>query len=293
MLLSGLSVLAESEAPTGRHDTVAPVLERVAALARRVLAEAGIPQARLAGVGVGLPGEVDPDTGIFLSSPILPTWRDVPAARLLQERLHVPVRIENDANTALLGEMSAGAGRDADPLLLLTLGTGIGGAIAIGGRLVRGFAGSAGEVGHLVVAPEGSLCGCGNRGCLGMMASATALCALYRERAGVPDDLPVDGLLVAARFREGHPAAVHAVHRVAQALARGIASAAVVFAPQRVILAGGIVTGLGDPILSLVRANLAAHPYPAVLARMEILPAALGPKAGALGAATLVPLEAP
>lgn len=284
-------VCAVATGDTGDHAEVGPVLDRVAAAARAALAEARLSTYDLLGLGVGLPGEVEPALGVFRASPILPTWVDVPVAALLAERLGREVGVENDANATLLGEWRWGAGRGADPVLLLTLGTGIGGAVLVDGRIVRGHRGSAGEVGHLSVDFEGPVCWCGQRGCLGLLASATALLRYYREEAEAPPDA-LDGRVVAAALAAGEPAAAAAVDRLAHWLARGVAGAAVVLAPERVVLFGGILGGVGEPLIDGLRHRLSERPYPAVVASLDVVPAALGPHAGAIGAALLPPCPA-
>lgn len=279
------SVLSRAYGLTEDHAEVEPVLQRLEIVTRAALAKAGARPDAIEAAGMGVPGEVEGDR--LRATPILPTWRDVPVGTLLARRLGIQrVDIENDANAALIGECALGAARGADQALLLTLGTGIGGALAVGGRLLRGFQGSAGEVGHLSVDPAGPPCWCGNRGCLGQLASATALTRAWREATGRDED----GRAIASALEAGDARAAAVVDELAGWLARGIAGAAVVVAPEVVVLTGGIVDGLAEPLLAGVRSRLAARPYPAVLASLRVESAALGPWAGAVGAALL---EAP
>src|ERR1700683_4997130 len=134
----------------------------------------------LAGVGVGGPGFILMDQGIVASAPNLPEFNQYPVRDEIERRLGTKVILENDANAAALGEKWMGAGRDVDDLVLLTLGTGIGGGIIVGGRVLHGSVGMAGELGHLTVVPNGNPCGCGNRGCVEKHASATAIAAMAR-----------------------------------------------------------------------------------------------------------------
>ncbi|MBZ5578410.1 MAG: ROK family protein [Acidobacteriia bacterium] len=134
----------------------------------------------LAGIGIGVPGFIQLKEGIVLNSNNLPFLEDYPIRDEMQRRLGTVVILENDANAAALGEKWMGAGREVDDLVLLTLGTGIGGGIISGGRVLRGFAGMAGELGHITVAPNGNPCGCGNQGCVEKHASATAVTAMAR-----------------------------------------------------------------------------------------------------------------
>ena len=136
--------------------------------------------AELAGIGVGVPGFIRIKEGFITNSNNLPYLENYPVRDEIGRRLGAPVILENDANAAALGEKWMGAGRDVDDLVLLTLGTGIGGGIISGGRVIRGYVGMAGELGHITVVPSGNPCGCGNRGCLEKHASATAVTAMAR-----------------------------------------------------------------------------------------------------------------
>ena len=130
---------------------------------------------RLAGVGIGVPGFIRIAEGFIVGSHNLPPLNNYPIRDAIEKRLGTPVVLENDANAAAMGEKWIGAGRDVDDLVLLTLGTGIGGGIISHGRVLHGFVGMAGELGHLTVVPNGNPCGCGNVGCLEKHASATAI----------------------------------------------------------------------------------------------------------------------
>src|SRR5882724_2770423 len=134
----------------------------------------------LAGVGVGTPGFIIMEKGVITGSPNMPGFDNFPIRDEIERQLGAPVELENDANAAALGEKWMGAGRDYDDLVLLTLGTGIGGGVIIGGRILRGAVGMAGEFGHMTVVPSGNPCGCGNQGCLEKHASATAVTAMAR-----------------------------------------------------------------------------------------------------------------
>ncbi len=134
----------------------------------------------LKGIGVGVPGFIRIKEGFITNSPNLPYFENFPVRDELCSRLNTPVILENDANAAAFGEKWMGAGKDYDDLVLLTLGTGIGGGIISGGHILRGFVGMAGELGHITVVPNGNPCACGNQGCLEKHASATAIAAMAR-----------------------------------------------------------------------------------------------------------------
>jgi len=135
----------------------------------------------LLGVGIGVPGIIDMQTGMVRESPNLPGWSDYPVRTEIERRLAAPVMLENDANVAAFGEKWLGAGRHVGDMAMLTLGTGVGGGLVLNGKIWHGMTGMAGEFGHMTVEPEGQLCGCGNHGCLEQYASATAIVRMARE----------------------------------------------------------------------------------------------------------------
>jgi glucokinase len=137
--------------------------------------------AQLLGVGIGVPGIIDLQTGMLRESPNLPGWSDYPVRDEIERRLQAPVLLENDANVAALGEKWLGAGRHVGDMAMLTLGTGVGGGVILNGKIWHGMTGMAGEFGHMTVEPDGQLCGCGNRGCVEQYASATAVVRMARE----------------------------------------------------------------------------------------------------------------
>lgn len=160
------------------------VIEEIVALILEIRRQTGVDGLR--GVGIGVPGYIDMDTGVVLGAVNLPGFEDFPVRDEIQKRLGTPIILENDANAAALGEKWLGAGRDVQDLVLLTLGTGIGGGIITNGRVLHGSHGMAGEIGHMTVFPDGNPCGCGNNGCLEKHASATAIVGMARM-AGLGD----------------------------------------------------------------------------------------------------------
>jgi len=158
----------------GREAVVSEMVQSIAELRTRC------GESDLAGIGVAVPGFISLKEGVIRNANNLASLENFPIRDELSRRLNAPVVLENDANAAALGEKWIGAGRDVDDLVLLTLGTGVGGGIISGGNILRGAAGMAGEVGHITVVPNGNPCGCGNRGCLEKHASATAITAMAR-----------------------------------------------------------------------------------------------------------------
>jgi glucokinase len=258
----------------------------------------------IAGVGVAAAGFVDRDRSTVLFAPNL-AWRDEPLRADLEKRLGMSVVIENDANAAAWGEFRFGAGEDVDDLLLITVGTGIGGGIVVDGELLRGGFGIGAEVGHVRVVPDGRLCGCGNHGCWEQYGSGSALVRTTRleaaagsllaapllERAG-GDPLKIDGPMISAAAAEGDRFATGQLEELGGWLGAGIASLAAVLDPTVVVVGGG-VSEAGDLLLQPIRESFArlltgrGHRPMA-----EIRQAALGNRAGTLGVADLARIPA-
>src|SRR5215472_13182619 len=168
-----LDKVAESTNPEQGREVVLADMTAVISKVR-----ASRPDDALAGIGIGVPGFIRLREGVITNSNNLACLENFPIRDEIERRLETRVILENDANAAALGEKWMGAGREVDDLVLLTLGTGIGGGIIAGGRVLHGYLGMAGELGHLTVVPNGNPCGCGNRGCLEKHASATAISAM-------------------------------------------------------------------------------------------------------------------
>jgi len=237
----------------------------------------------VAAVGLSAAGFISADRMHVLSSPNIPAWRGVPLGAEISKRISLPVDLENDANCAAWGEARFGAGRGNDHVVMVTVGTGIGGGIVLGGSLVRGAFGIAAEPGHMSVVPDGRICGCGKSGCWEQYASGSALVrsAVEHGYTGEP------GPALSRAALAGDPAAVAAFSEVGWWLGRGIASLCMLLDPSQVIIGGG-VSDAGELLLEPTRASFIAH-VPAAdirpMAELEI--AVLGSDAGMIGAADL------
>jgi glucokinase len=270
-------------------DDAAAIDDVVAEVVAELAADERLP------VGVGAAGLIDGD-GVVRYAPNL-DWEGYPLQTVLAKRLGVPVTVDNDANTAAWAEYRVGAGREAQmSLVMLTVGTGVGGGLVMGGRLVRGASGLGAELGHLIVLEGGPVCPCGNRGCLEALASGTAIGRTAREHraAGrLPDgsalldlDAP-DGRAVTAAARDGDAGALAVLAEVGGWLGVGIASLVNALDPEVVVLGGG---GMNAGDLLLEPAVAAAHGRIIGLAHRPappIVPAELGDDAGLVGAALL------
>jgi glucokinase len=286
-------VLAEQRVESPARDAHA-IEDAIATLVARLRAEHEV-----AAVGVGAAGYVDRTRSVVLFAPNL-AWRDVALRADLEARIGLPVVVENDANAAAWGEFAFGAGEDIDDLLLLTVGTGVGGGIVLDGHLHRGAFGVAAEVGHLRIVPDGRLCGCGNHGCFEQYASGTALVRGARDeaiggsllardlldRAG-GDPARITGPLITAAARDGDPFAVAQLATLGRWLGEGLASLADVLDPAVAVIGGG-VSAAGDLLLEPIReAFLGQVSGRGHRSLLEVRPALLGNRAGMIGAADL------
>jgi glucokinase len=283
-------VLAREVRPTPADDTQG-ILDTMVAVVREVLT----PDVRA--VGVGAAGLVESGIGRLTFAPNL-AWRNVPLAEHVWDTLGLPALADNDNNAAAWGEYRLGAGAGHRHMLFVGVGTGIGGGIVVDGSLLRGAHGFAAEVGHVIVEPDGPLCGCGNQGCWEQVASGHALTRAGREaarqhprsmiaRLSGGDPGRVTGPLVTDAARAGDPVARGILARVGERLGQGLAGLANVLDPEVVVVGGG-VSAAGDHLLGPAReAFRRAIEAPAHRPEVPILRARLGSDAGAIGAALL------
>jgi glucokinase len=267
----GGRLVATASVPTGAGDP-AEVLGRLAAVATELVAAHG----PVAAAGVGLPGLFDEASGRVVFLPNLPpAWTGQPVAGPLGGRLGVPVALLNDARAFTLAESRMGAAAGCPTVVCLTLGTGVGGGVVVDGRLRFGPHGRAGELGHQVIEVGGPPCGCGNRGCVEAFAAGAALCRLGGHATP-------EAVFAAAAAGDGRAAA--AVRSVVGRLAVGIANLVTILWPERVVVGGGVAAA-GEELFGPLRAAVAASAPLVDPGAYEIVPAALGPAAGAIGAA--------
>jgi glucokinase len=279
---AGGELLHQARRATGRERGPEAVVESILGFAAELRAHGerhfGEPAAA---AGVAVPGIVDADRGIAAYSANL-GWRDVPLRDLLSRRLAgAPVALGHDVRTGGLAEGRIGAGKGADRFLFVPLGTGIAGAIGIGGRVEAGAHGFAGEIGHVVVRPGGAPCPCGQHGCLERYASAAAVSVAWAEASGNPE---ADASDCAKAVASGEPNAVRVWQEAVDALADGLVTALTLLDPRTLIIGGGLAEAgetLFTPLRDAVRRRLTFQKAP------SIVPAALGDTAGCLGAGLL------
>ncbi|MCB9916216.1 MAG: ROK family protein [Planctomycetes bacterium] len=269
-------VLARTEVASGVADGAEAVCERIAACARELGATHGL--------GIGVPGLVDRTRGLVTKSPNLAPMEGYPLRDELARRLGLApqaVHLENDANVAALGEHWLGGARGERHALVVTLGTGIGGGLILDGALFVGEGGLAAEVGHTTVDPRGPRCGCGNRGCLEALASATAA-SRRAAAAGLTADLKA--LTAAARAAAGPEREL--LHEVGRDLGRGLAQALTLLDLRCYLIGGGFGAAF-DVLEPAIREGLLERSYGRAPEELRLRPATLGADAGWIGAARL------
>ena len=286
-------ILAQLRRPTPAKDT-ARTAELIARMASELAEEHGA-----ASIGIGAAGFVDQDRANVIFAPNL-AWRNEPLKELVEAATGLPTVVENDANAAGWAEARYGAAKDARSAVVLTIGTGIGGAIIQDDRLVRGANGFAGELGHFIIRPDGRRCGCGLRGCWERYGSGSALVHEARELAGLDPNLggrllelahddvqQITGLHVTMAAREGDPAALDCFTTLGEWIGRGMAVLAAVLDPEVFVLAGGVSEAgelLEAPVRKSFRKLLTARKY---RPEPQLRLAQMGNQAGMIGAADL------
>lgn len=284
-------ILSRTMMPLGQERTPATIIAQIAGLVRGLQEKS---DGAVSAVGCGVPGIIGDRDGIVFSSPNLPAWKDVPVRDLLAKAVNLPVVVDNDANLYALGEARFGAGKGHRNLVLLTLGSGIGGGIILDGMVFHGDEGFAGEVGHIVLEPDGALCGCGNRGCWERYAASQAF-RLFVERMSASErngflaaaKATIDGItpeLVARLADAGDARAIELWRTFGNYLGIGIATLLNVLGVTTFVIGGGISRSF-DRFIGAARESILSHTYAHHEAKLLLAKAALGDDAGIIGAA--------
>lgn len=246
-------------------------------------------------LGIGCGGPLDGEKGIILSPPNLPGWDNVPLKQDLESVLDIPIFLDNDANTACLGEYYFGGGKGVKNLVYITVSTGIGGGIIVDGKILRGQRNSAGEVGHQTILPDGPLCNCGNRGCLEALASGTAIAKRAKEAILNNEDTilkewskkeNISAELVRKAYLQGDKVSERIWKSALEYLGIGVGNIITILSPERVILGGGIMKA-GEEVLEIVKRIVKERVKLVPIERIEIISSQLGEDVGLYGALAL------
>ncbi|HMO15614.1 MAG TPA: ROK family protein [Pirellulaceae bacterium] len=274
-------------------------LQKAVDIIHESLSLAGLSGSNLLAAGIGTPGPLDLHTGRILNPSNLPAWHNFDVQKYLQDKIQCPVTFANDANAAAMGEYWIGSGQQYSSMVLLTLGTGVGGGIVIDNKLVEGAHSLGGECGHVCIeyGPEARICGCGVRGHLEAYASATAVVQRYCERMAIPrDDQRPSARKIAEAAASGEPVAQQLVLETSEFLARGIAIIGHVIDPQAIVLGGamdfgGATSKLGQEFLETTKKFVKQMTFAPIGQNVTIEFARLGGAAGWIGAAALARLR--
>ena len=292
------NVLANLQVPTQVEAGPDKVIAVMADAARQVVERGGIKMDQVASIGIGSPGSIDYHAGVILSAPNLTGFIDLPLRDRVAEAAGRPAVLENDANAAAFGEFWAGAGRDPSirHLVMFTLGTGVGTGLIVDGKLIHGAFGLGAEGGHMIIEPNGRQCGCGQKGCLEVYASASYTAARAAEAVETGGNSSLQAILDAGRSitsrevfaaaAEGDPLAARIVDETAFYLALGCISICRLLDPQMIVFAGGMILA-GDILFQRLHKSFDRHNWKMTEKAVQMVPAKLGNDAGFIGAAAV------
>ena len=291
----GMEILGRSEMPTRAQEDPVDVIRRIAACVREALDRSSVAADEVAGVGVGAAGLTDWRTGVVVLASNL-GWRNVPLKERLEQELDgLRVEVDKDTNAAALAEARLGAGREFKDFLYVTAGTGIGGGLILNGALYRGATGGAGDIGHVVVDPDGPPCGCGGYGHVEVFSSGAGMVNRAREvladgARAASSAMTVEGLTTETIFesaREGDAVATQVVETAGRALGLALADYVNLNNPEAIVLGGGVVRA-GKIYTDPVERELRRRALPALGEIVRVVPPGLGDDVGMAGAALLL-----
>jgi glucokinase len=277
------AVLSKMDTPTGPASTYASGLENITSMLRQTAQKAGV---EITGIGIGSTGPVDPLTGEFGEVDFLPEWRHKNPVQDLARMFGVQVALENDGDAGALGEAGWGAGKGKSRLIYVTVGTGIGGGIIIGGELYRGVDGAHPEVGHQVIDPSGPECSCGFHGCWESLAAGPAMAAWFASHEATDEQrrLNLTGKQICELALAGDPPALRAIQREGYYLGLGLANLVNLFTPDMIVL-GGSITKCAVLFLEEIRRTICRGCRFVPYEKTELALASLGDDANLIGAA--------
>ncbi|MFD6179800.1 ROK family protein [Streptomyces goshikiensis] len=276
-------VLAEESEPLDVDASWVDGFDRAEALVGRLVRGIGVGREKVIGVGLGVPGPIDVESGTLGSTAILPGWAGINPRQELSQRLGVPVYVDNDANLGALGELVWGSGRGVKDLAYIKVASGVGAGLVINGQIYRGPGGTAGEIGHITLDESGPVCRCGNRGCLETFAAARYVLPLLQGSHG--PELTMERVVELAR--EGDPGCRRVITDVGRHVGSGVASLCNLLNPSRVVL-GGSLAEAGELVLAPIRESVGRYAIPSAARQLSVLTGSLGGRAEVLGALALV-----
>jgi len=271
--------------PIGSQASKNTILNTIENIIQMAISKATKNQIIVEGIGMGTPGIVQ-DGVILGGSENLDGWENIDLSSYYKKIFNLPVLVDNDANLMGLGEFYYGAAKGCTDVVFLTIGTGIGGAVIVNGKLYGGYENRGAELGHIVVEHKGPDCNCGGKGCLELYASTTALIKDYSKRSGKNiEDL--NGYFIIKKFHENEINAVNCLQEHTDYLGHGIASFINTFAPQKIVIGGGI-SDAGQFYIDMISKSAFSYMMPSCGSNTEVVGAKLGNNAGSLGAAALI-----
>ncbi len=325
-VLRGQELLSRDNNLIGEDSSPFTVIRRMEDSIRKVVKEAGVSLDDIKGIGIGAPGPLDSQTGVIFSPPNLHGWIDIPLRDILHKTIQKDIYLENDANVAGLGEFLLGTGKGSQDMVYITVSTGIGGGVIIGGEILTGVSGTAAELGHMTIKMDGPLCNCGNIGCLEAISSGTAIAKRANEliAAGQGEELKkfaittrsrdgqqyvypeagiegtinstfaeeagpllVDAQMVSKAAAAGIQVARQIIHEAAVGLGFGLVNVINIFNPSKIILGGGVMQ-MGDLILKPALEVVERRAMRTAREAASIEVSTLGHNVGLIGAGALV-----
>lgn len=278
-------IIFSNKLPIGSQASKNTILNTIENIIQMVISKATKDQIIVEGIGMGTPGIVQ-DGVILGGSENLDGWENIDLSSYYKKIFNLPVLVDNDANLMGLGEFYYGAAKGCTDVVFLTIGTGIGGAVIVNGKLYGGYENRGSELGHVVVEHKGPDCNCGGKGCLELYASTTALIKDYSKRSGKNiEDL--NGYFIIKKFHENEINAVNCLQEHTDYLGHGIASFINTFAPQKIVIGGGI-SDAGQFYIDMISKSAFSYMMPSCGSNTEVVGAKLGNNAGSLGAAALI-----
>ncbi len=278
-------ILLDGKLPIGGGASKDDTLEAVKSSIQMVMEKAKDEAVDVIGIGIGSPGIVC-DGVVVGGADNLIDWENIDLGTIFSEAFDVPVFADNDANVMGLGEAVYGAAKDCTDVIFITVGTGIGGAIVANGQLYGGFKNRGTEMGHVTIAHDGIDCNCGGRGCLEAYASTSALIQQYADATG-KNAKDIDGHYIVDQFKADEPAAVSCMQKHTDYLGHGIAGFINTFAPQKVVVGGGI-SEAGRFYIDMIKKSALGYAMSDCAVNTDVVGATLGNNAGCLGAASLI-----